>query len=98
MTKRFWMSWNEPAQDYRPLNYPPNASILGWWCSGYDGDGVVSMICAWVAAEDEDAAKAAVVLDWPGDKSWRFCDEVAMDWRPNNRFPLSAWSKERVGL
>jgi hypothetical protein len=93
--KRFWMSWNEPARDHRPLNYPPNPQILGWWCSGYGSDDV-AMLCAWVEATDEDTARAAILLDWPGNKSWRFGDEVGRDWRPGNRFPLPDWSKDRV--
>jgi hypothetical protein len=94
MSKRFWLSWNELAKDYRPLSYPPNSCILGWWCTGYDDTS--SRICAWVTATDEEAAKAAVALDWPGAKDWRFCAEVGRDWEPSDRFPLAEWTRARV--
>jgi len=96
--QRFWASWNETGQDYRPMTSPPNPAILGWWCSGEAGDGSYSTMCAWVEAKDEDAAMTAVKQDWPPARKmdWRFFEERAPDWTPGDRFPLSDWSKERI--
>lgn len=93
--RRFWLSWEEKSDDHRPLTYPPNEAIIGWWCSGYGDD--YATIVAWVEAVDEDAARAAVAKDWPESASseWRFCEEVERGWRPGDRFPLSTWMQER---
>lgn len=96
---RFWISWEERSEDYRPLTDPPEAAIIGWWCSGKAGDGSFSTICAWVEADSEEAAQSTIVRDWPGDdRVWRFVNAVADDWRPGDRFPLSDWSKKRAAL
>jgi hypothetical protein len=94
--QRFWLSWVDPCQDYRPLHDPPNPSILGWWHSGYADDGAT--ICAAVEAHSPDDARDAVILDWPEVSQihdWRFCEPVAIDWRPNDRFPLADWMVPR---
>lgn len=28
---RFWLSWHQPTEDYRPLTDPPVEGVLGWW-------------------------------------------------------------------
>lgn len=94
---RFWMSWEERSKDYRPLKSPPNKAVLGWWCSGYAGDGSHSMLVAWVEAKNERDAKKAIAQDWPGKRTWRFIETREPDWRPSDRFPLADWTKERVG-
>lgn len=99
--KRFWVSWFEPLGDYRPLNDPPNAGVLGWWCTGErrSGSGPLAVLCAVVAAGDEQEAKAAIATDWPGEKLWRFCEETPSFWRPAaDRFPLSGWMAERLAI
>lgn len=93
---RFWLSWHQPGEDFRPLAYPPNAAILGWWLSGRDANDVATL-CALVTAEDETAAKQAVRIDWPEAERWRFCNQVADDFLPGDRFPLKPWMKERAG-
>lgn len=93
--KRFWISWHQPTEDERPLTYPPGPSILGWWCSGYDQDGIPTL-CALVEAESESNAKADIKLDWPEAERWRFVNEVATDWLPGDRFPLPDWSAARI--
>jgi hypothetical protein len=93
--KRFWMSWFQPTEDHRPLTYPPNAGILGWWCSGQREDGAWTL-CALVQARWELPAKIAVRKDWPEATEWRFVREVASDFSPGDRFPLSDWMKERM--
>jgi hypothetical protein len=94
---RYWISWYETAEDHRPLTYPPNVSILGWWCSGYRCSDDAATICALVEAKDSRSAHNAIVKDWPGDKDWRFTDEVDSGWIPSDRFPVEEWMKERVG-
>ena len=93
--KYFWMSWYQPfdeTEDYKPLTYPPNTAILGWWCSGRTETGAT--ICAWVKANCEEKAKEAIRQDWPEAEDWRFCDEKE---KPTNssRFPVSDWMIER---
>lgn len=95
MLKRFWISWSQPTEDDRPLTYPPNAAILGWWCSGYDADGYATL-CAFVQAKSEADAELQVLKDWPEAGPWRFNDERAWDWEPSDRFPLSDWMEERM--
>lgn len=101
--KRFWLSWEECSEDYRPITDPPTRAVLAWWCSGEAGDGSFSTLVALVEAEDEDSAKAAVLESWPldgsnrGGQRWRFCEERSFDWRPGDRFPLgNGWARERV--
>jgi len=93
--KTYWLSWICTEEDHRPVTYPPGGGILGWWCSGYDSDGN-SVMCALVRAVDEDDAKVIVRNDWPEfDGEWRFIEERPSDWKPNDRFPLKDWMKER---
>ena len=92
---RFWLSWVQPTEDYRPLTYPPNAAILGWWCSGYD-NGDRATLGALVEARSERDAKRAVHQDWPEATGWRFVEERPSDWLPGDRFPLDPWMQERL--
>ena len=92
---RFWISWQQPTSDPRPLTAPPNAAVLGWWESGI-GDGHFTL-CAVVEAKSEAEAKAAVRKDWPEAGDWRFCEERPASWRPSDRFPLSDWMVLRFG-
>lgn len=96
MTKRYWLSWVQPTDDPRPLTYPPQPPILGWWRTGYDADDNFTLV-ALVAAESDGEAKSAVREDWPEAEHWRFCDEVPLDWRPSNRFILDDWMRDRIG-
>ena len=93
---RYWMSWEERSQDYRPIRFPPGPKILGWWCSGEAGDGSYHTIVAVVEADDP---WDEVEKDWPGAQdNERFCGTVADDYVPGDRFPLdSEWMVERFG-
>jgi len=91
---KWWLSWVQPTEDYRPLSYPPHSSVLGWWCSGYDADDFATL-CACVEAKSEQSAKAAINIDWPERKKWRFCEAKPDDFTPGDRFPLKGWAKER---
>ena len=91
--KTFWVSWHQPTEDYRPLKYPPNPKILGWWCSGERGDGC-AIIIAMVKAGRESEAKGHIEKDWPEAEDYRFCDEKE-DLFVSSRFPLNDWMIER---
>ena len=81
---RFWISWNEPGDDPRPLTVPSP----DWWCTGW-GDGYAT-VCAIIDAESEEGAKARVQEQWE-PSSWRFCNEVEANWTPPaDRFPPRA--------
>ena len=105
--KRFWICWHQPTEDERPLTFPPNAAILGWWCTGY-GYGyeqedlpIIPVICALVEADTLPAALKAIKKDWPeaelnGSDDWDA--EVEANWLPpKDRFPPSDWMSERMG-
>ena len=91
---RFWVSWIQQTCDHRPLTYPPNDGILGWWCSGYDASGD-AVLCAVIEAEDADAVRSVVVRDWPEASVWRCFEPRDCDWKPNDRFPLADWMRLR---
>ena len=71
----YWISWYQPTDDERPLNYPPNDAVLGWWNSGSRCSDCAHTLCAWVSAPDEETAKSAVQRDWPEAVEWRFCEK-----------------------
>jgi len=90
----YWISWYQPTEDYRPLTYPPNAGILGCWCTGVRADGA-STLCAMVHANSQEQAEAIVQIDWPEAEEWRFCDET--DLNLGDRFPVEegSWQDKR---
>lgn len=96
--KRFWISWEQPGEDYRPLSVQYPAGFLGWWCSGYAGDGSYSTLIALTDAESEQQAHEVIRKLWPeapgGEKQfrhdWRFSEERPDGWTPGDRFPLPA--------
>ena len=98
MSKRYWLSWYEKSEDHRPLKYPPGKNILGWWCSGYRGDGESKTMVALVKAGSESIAWLHVERDWPQPQGMeqRFCNEVSDNWRPSDRFPIADWMKPRI--
>jgi len=94
-TKRWWMSWIVEEEDHRPLTFPPNVAVLGWWCTGYDASGS-SILCGLIQAETVEAARDAVLVDWPGI-TWRFEHEKDSEYVvTSDRFPLSDWMKQRM--
>ncbi|UOO89149.1 hypothetical protein LVJ82_17160 [Vitreoscilla massiliensis] len=92
--KLFWCSWEQKSNDYRPLTYPPNENILGWWCSGFKSDGW-PILCAWVSAVSEEQAFNKVKEDWPELESWKFIT-CKSKFEFYDRFPLEDWMKPRV--
>ena len=95
--KSWWISWEEKSEDYRPLHDPPNAAVLGWWCTGQAGDDSYYTLVAWVVAPTEAQAKKAVLKDWPGKNvNWGFCSEKVED-DLTDRFPVkNDWSGRRI--
>lgn len=96
--KRFWVSWLQDTDDFRPLTAPPNRSVIGWWRSGESDD--FHVLCAVVDARNESEARDAILKDWPEaleQCDWRFFDARPLGWRPNDRFPLEGWMLERFG-
>lgn len=93
--KRFWISWIQDTDDYRPVDYPPNKAVLGWWWSGTTPNGY--SLCAVVEANSRGDAISKVLIDWPELKPGfvRFCDEKASSWVPSDRFVMDDWMKER---
>lgn len=92
---RYWMSWIVPDEDYRPITFPPNQSVLGWWKSG-ETSNEEAILCGLISAPDEEAAKNCILEDWPGVK-WRFCEPKDSTYVvSSDRFPLSEWMKSRM--
>jgi hypothetical protein len=96
---RYWLSWVQPTDDYRPKHDPPAEAVLGWWCSGYN-PGDQAVLCAVVAADSEEQARAALLADWPevADVQFRFIHRSEPHYVPGDRFPLSAWMRLRFGV
>ncbi len=98
--RRFWLSWSQPTNDFRPLTDPPEPGVLGWWCSGYDASNYATL-CALVEASTIQGAKAIVRRSWPEAppkaEAWRIEDERLPDWLPGDRFPIDkGWMQERI--
>ena len=96
---RYWLSWWQPTKDYRPLTFPPNEQILGWWCSAEEGEYETTAfaICSVVMGTDEDDAKNAVLIDWPEADRWRFIEKMEKKDKLSDRFPITEdWIKERM--
>jgi len=86
--KKFWMSWYQPTEDWRPLKVPlPDG--CHFWCSGYRCSDDAATLCAMWVAESEDRAKAQIQEFWPEADEWRFVNEVESDWLPGDRFPIA---------
>src|SRR5262245_59201779 len=99
--QRWWLSWYQKMGDHRPITFPPNEAILGWWCtgSGSGEKGEVDILCALVEANTNDEAWEAVKLDWPDMLVQRFINLRPSDYViDSSRFPLSDWMKPRMGM
>lgn len=96
---RYWLSWEQPSKDYRPMHSPPALPILGWWCSGW-APAEQAILCAVVEADSEEQAKSALAVDWPETSAveFRFVSRMAPDYLPGDRFPLSDWMRPRFGV
>ena len=88
--KRFWISWYQPSEDYRPIEVPPVDIVPGYWCSGEEFGGKNRFImCAVVCAAIIKDAEIRISEYWPEAEDWRFCIEQEEDWMPDkDRFPI----------
>lgn len=86
--KRYWISWFQPGEDYRPTIYPPGDKILGYWASGYGVQG--TSMCLLGQAENDSDLMEQVHSAWPETVTvvWRFFEEKPENWEPGDRFPL----------
>lgn len=94
--KRFWISWTQYTDDFRPVTYPPSPEVVGWWNSGEDEQGNAILV-ALVESDSKENAKAIICSEknWPeaGEiDEWRFFEEKKSNWIPGERFPIPAWS------
>jgi hypothetical protein len=90
--KKFWISWYCAADDMGKFElHTP------WWISGTRCSDDAETICAAVQAEDEEAAKKAILNSYddpPKDLEWRFVNERSADWSPFcDRFQQAKWMK-----
>lgn len=99
--KTWWMSWNEYAEDYRPI-HDDNPNVLGYWCTGEGGTWVAgqpgvsdshSTLVAWIQAPTLDDAWAIVDREWPladasQERQIRFANACEPGFVPGDRFPL----------
>jgi hypothetical protein len=98
--KRWWASWCCYDDDYRPLTYPPNKEILGWWVTDktpsdlFGPDRVT--ICGLIQAPTEAHAREAIQTDWP-DADTRFVvEKEPYEFEESDQFPLSDWMVSRL--
>jgi hypothetical protein len=97
----FWLSWQQEADpkhglDSRPVKWPPPPEVLGFWESGFAGDGSYSTVVALVRAKDMDDAARIVTKAWsPGVGEWRFGHTYDGTKPPGDRFPPCEWSVKR---
>lgn len=88
--KSFWISW------YSPPELGDFELVSPWWISGERLSDDALTICAAVRAEDEAGAEALIMAAYdkkPQSLEWRFCEELADDWKPgaSDRFPAADW-------
>jgi hypothetical protein len=92
MSKLYWVRFYEPKQTLNEFEYHGP-----WWVSGItDGvQGECAIICAAVAAPNEDVARAVIrnAFDSKRDPAeWSFVEERPEGWVPfGQRFPKARW-------
>lgn len=87
-----WISWYQPTDDHRPINYPPTEKVLAWWKTGESDKG--STLVALVDVDTEISAQESILGNWPEVKDWRFCEEKN-DKIFGSRYPVQDWMIER---
>lgn len=92
--KYYWIGWYQPTEDHRPLRFPPQRLVFGWWCTGQDMEDNFTMV-AWVKARNEEEAKETILTEWPEAERWRFCERKERI-ESSDRFPFSDWMKKRI--
>lgn len=96
----FWVGWQFKGADWRPIHFPPNEGILGWWKTGEAGCGepTISTLVGWVEAETEEAAVALVSEEWDVDLrggDLRFVEQKQKV-VTSDRFPTKDWMVGRL--
>ena len=94
--KRYWVSWWSGNYESEGCKNPP----FKVWVSGSrdrkgDGDKDDLSMCAVIDAPSEQVIKAALKKYYP-DMEDRFCERVAGDWAPTDRFPGFDPKKTRI--
>ena len=90
----YWVSWYQPTQDFRPLSFPPNKNILGWWKTGENTSNESTLVAIVNAVSVKDAEKL-IRKDWPEVTNWRFIEKKST-LLLNDRFLLTNWMIERI--
>lgn len=88
-----WISWYQPTDDHRPVNYPPTEKVLAWWCTGHSAIHGATLV-ALVDVDDQEQAEYNVKLNWPEAEKWRSCEDKE-DKVFSDRFPVEDWMIER---
>lgn len=91
----WWVSWYQPTDDPRPLTWPPNKNILGYWETGSRCSDGAFTLCAYILAPSEEAGKKIIRREWPEAKEWRFFDRAEKKSVSEDRFPMVKWMKPR---
>lgn len=96
----FWVGWQFKGADWRPIHFPPNEGILGWWKTGEAacGEPTISTLVGWVEAETEEAAVALVSEEWDVDLrggDLRFVEQKQKV-VTSDRFPTKDWMVGRL--
>lgn len=86
---RWWVSWYEPGEDYRPAVWPLPRSVLGYWCSGWTDDKAA--LCAWVEADTAEQTWEILTACWPSECPDRRFERQHPD-APGSRFPPPKWA------
>jgi hypothetical protein len=85
---RYWLSWEQPTIDFRPIWNPPKLPVLGWWCSGYTANDNAIIYAAVDAVSEEEAWR--IMKDyWPevSPGLYRFIvEQREPNWVPGDRF------------
>lgn len=95
MPKLYWTSWIQPTKDTRPLGYPPNPNVLGWWKTGTRLPDQSGVLCAMVKANTPEDARGFVKVDWPEADEWRFTDQIHTT-TLSDRFEIKPWMHKRM--
>jgi hypothetical protein len=90
MSKYKWISWFQPGDDHRPINFPPDKRVLGWWKTGERSYDSASTLVSLVLAKTEEEALSILKIDWPEVDEVRFCEDKN-DTKLSDRFPIKEW-------
>ncbi len=85
--KRWWVSWHQGGDDYRPVQWPLAKPLIAYWCSGHGEDS--ASLCLLAEADTAQEVDDAIMAYWPDRGEMRFFEERAAGWTPEpSRFPM----------